>query len=104
MDDFTVRAVSIIGRIPLGLVATYGDIAAAAGSIRGARQVGRILHSCSRKYDLPWHRVVNREGKISARKYGTDMDQRRLLEDEGVEFGPSGKIDLSVYLWIPEIF
>jgi methylated-DNA-protein-cysteine methyltransferase-like protein len=103
MDEFTLRVVSIIGRIPFGMVATYGDIASAAGSSAGARQVGRLLHSCSKKYNLPWHRVVNREGKISARKYGADMDQRQLLKNEGVEFSSSGKIDFSLYLWIPEI-
>jgi methylated-DNA-protein-cysteine methyltransferase-like protein len=103
MDKFSLQVVSIIGRIPVGMVATYGDIAITAGSSTGARQVGRLLNSCSKKYKLPWHRVVNREGKISARKYGTDMDQRLLLENEGVEFSSSGKIDFSLYLWIPEI-
>ena len=51
---------------------TYGQVAAAAGSPRGARQVVRVLHSMSEKYGLPWHRIINVQGEISL----TDGDQR----------------------------
>jgi methylated-DNA-protein-cysteine methyltransferase-like protein len=49
MDKFSLQVVSIIGRIPVGMVATYGDIAITAGSSTGARLVGRLLNSCSKK-------------------------------------------------------
>ena len=61
---FTRRVITIISHIPSGKVLTYGLIAKIAGSPRGARQVSWILHSSSEKYELPWHRVVNAQGKI----------------------------------------
>ncbi|MCP3888703.1 MAG: MGMT family protein [Desulfobulbaceae bacterium] len=102
-DPFSLRAIEIIGRIPVGLVSTYGDIAACAGSPRGARQIARILHSSSKKYSLPWHRVVNREGRISDRNSMSHLDQRVMLEDEGIVFNENGLIDLDRYLWIPVV-
>ncbi len=78
---------------------TYGRIAVLAGKTNGARQVSRILHSMSGKYDLPWHRVVNAQGKISLKpSYGYEL-QKALLEAEGIEFSLNGTIDLDLYLW-----
>ena len=76
---------------------TYGQVAAAAGSPRGARQVVRVLHSMSEKYKLPWHRVINAQGEISF----TAGNQREMLESEGIDFGRNGKVDLTVYRWFP---
>jgi len=64
VTPFTEKVIAIIAAIPEGKVMTYGQIAAAAGSPRAARQVVRILHSMSDKYHLPWHRVVNAQGMI----------------------------------------
>lgn len=101
-EGFTVRAIAIIRSIPAGRVTTYGMIAAAAGNRRGARQVARILHSCSDKYDLPWHRVVNRHGEISVRSTMGYLCQRGLLAAEGVLTGADGRIDFASFLWRPE--
>ncbi|WP_430541093.1 MGMT family protein [Sporosarcina thermotolerans] len=65
MLPFTERAVKIIKEIPAGRVMTYGQVASAAGNPRGARQISRILHSMSAKYELPWHRIINAQGGIS---------------------------------------
>ncbi len=100
-DIFTSRTRDIIGRIPPGMVSTYGLIAECAGNRSGARQVVRILSSSSEKYKLPWHRVVNRNGEISPRSSMGHLSQRQLLEEEGVVFEENGRIDLSVYLWRP---
>jgi len=97
MNLFTERAIKIIQGIPSGKVMTYGQVAAAAGSPRGARQVVRVLHSMSKKYGLPWHRIINVQGEISL----TDGDQRELLKMEGIIFKENGKIDLTVYRWFP---
>jgi methylated-DNA-protein-cysteine methyltransferase related protein len=97
MNLFTKRVVNIIQAIPLGYVMSYGQVAAAAGNPRGARQVVRILHSMSEKYELPWHRIINAKGEISF----SGKDQRGMLEAEGVEFGLNGKIDLAKYRWFP---
>jgi len=99
---FTRKVIDGIAAIPAGKVCTYGIIALGAGNPTGARQVARVLHSCSRKYRLPWHRVVNKEGKISIPAGDGHERQKRLLEREGVVFGEGGRIDLEKYLWWPD--
>ena len=89
--------------IPEGKVCTYGKIAEYAGDPRGARQVVRILHSCGEKERLPWHRVVNREGRIALKPMEGYEEQRELLENEGVEFDERGRIDLNRFLWEPDM-
>ena len=51
-SEFTERVIEVIRGIPRGKVMTYGGVAKVAGKHGGARQVVRILHSCSDKYDL----------------------------------------------------
>ncbi len=97
--SFTTRVKELIRRVPSGKVTTYGAIALAAGNPRGARQVARILHACSRKAQLPWHRVVNRQGKISLPPFGGYELQRQLLEEEGVCFDRGDSINLELFLW-----
>lgn len=103
MEDFTKRAVKIIHSIPPGYVMTYGQVAAEAGNSRGARQISRILHSMSAKYDLPWHRVINAQGGISTPEDREDkgITQRDRLEAEGIEFTLHGKVPLDLYRWHP---
>ncbi len=97
--SFQERAVDVIRSIPVGRVATYGLVAALAGNPRAARQVVRVLHSSSRKENLPWHRVVNREGRISLPPgRGYEM-QRELLTGEGITFDENDRIDLRRFLW-----
>ncbi|WP_409971041.1 MGMT family protein [Bacillus sp. Bva_UNVM-123] len=103
MQTFTIRAVEIIKNIPVGKVMTYGQIAKLAGSPRGARQVVRILHSMSKKHQLPWHRVINSKGEIGLKDDEYYSVQRLLLESEGVEFKRNGTIDLNRYLYHPDI-
>ncbi|MWV46019.1 DNA methyltransferase [Paenibacillus sp. HJL G12] len=97
MQPFTMLVIEQIKAIPAGKVMTYGGIAAAAGSPRAARQVVRILHSMSGKYQLPWHRVVNAKGEIALRDDESRFLQQALLEDEGVAVSWDGRIDLSLY-------
>lgn len=85
MNAFTKDVIKVIQNIPPGKVMTYGQIAAHAGSPRGARQVARLLHSMSAKYSLPWHRVINAEGKISIPDVESRKMQETLLKSEGVE-------------------
>lgn len=100
-DPFSRRVKRIIRRIPRGRVTTYGMIAADAGNPRAARQVGWILHASARKHGLPWHRVVNRNGRVSVRRGDGDDIQKQLLEKEGVVFDENGVIDLAVFAWFP---
>jgi len=99
LTRFTQDALRIIKHIPHGRVMTYGRVASLAGQPGGARQVSRILHSMSRKYELPWHRVINSEGRISlGPSQGREL-QKALLESEGIEFSANGSLDLKIYLW-----
>ncbi|ESU33872.1 hypothetical protein G3A_04325 [Bacillus sp. 17376] len=98
MTDFTKNVIRIIQTIPYGKVMTYGQIARAAGSPRSARQVVRILHSLSEKYGLPWHRVINSKGEISFRDEEMFINQKLLLESEGIEFITERSLSLKNYL------
>ena len=102
-QSFHKRAVAIIRSIPTGRVATYGQVAALAGNHRGSRAVARVLHSSSQKEKLPWHRVINGEGKVSLKPgYGRE-EQIGRLEEEGIVFLGDDRIDLKVYLWNPKL-
>ncbi len=81
MTDFTKQVIEIVSTIPYGKVMTYGDIASCAGNPRGARQVSRILHSLSSKYQLPWHRVINHKGGISLTGEGGFMQESLLIQE-----------------------
>ncbi|OBA03310.1 MGMT family protein [Paenibacillus ottowii] len=102
MQPFTARVLQIILLIPEGKVMTYGQIAAEAGSPRGARQVVRILHTMSQKHRLPWHRVVNRLGEIALQEDESASLQRLYLEEEGIQFNANGRIPLDQYLYHPQ--
>jgi methylated-DNA-protein-cysteine methyltransferase-like protein len=102
MTPFTEKVIKIIQSIPEGKVMTYGGIAQAAGSPRGARQVVRILHSMSRKYKLPWHRVVNVKGMISLAEDEESSLQKLYLLGEGIIFDGKGVIDLELFQFHPE--
>jgi methylated-DNA-protein-cysteine methyltransferase-like protein len=98
-NDFTKTVIHIIKNIPKGKVLTYGRIAKLAGSPRAARQVSWILHSSSRKYKLPWHRVISSNGTISIKSVDSKSIQKHLLQQEGVNFTNNLKVDLNQYLW-----
>ncbi|MBU8910080.1 MAG: MGMT family protein, partial [Desulfobacterales bacterium] len=86
LTRFTRKALNIIQNIPEGKVLTYGMAASLAGKPNGARQISRLLHSMSKKHDLPWHRIVNSKGKISLKpSHGYEL-QKALLESEGIKF------------------
>ena len=91
----------VIRRIPHGRVATYGQVAALAGLPRRARMVGQALRSTPEGLEIPWYRVVNAQGRVSPRG-GIGWEegyQRHLLEEEGVVFSKSGRIDLDRFGW-----
>ncbi len=96
------RIWTVVRTIPRGRVATYGQVAALAGFPGAARQVGYALAALPAGTSVPWQRVVNARGEISARR---DFDgaprQRLLLLEEGVVFGPGGRIDLARFGWEP---
>jgi methylated-DNA-protein-cysteine methyltransferase-like protein len=101
IDLFSSRVKSLIAAIPAGRVATYGQLAILAGNRKAARQVAWILHSSSSKYNLPWHRVINRMGKISLPRGDGYEEQKSLLIEEGIQFDMRECVDLGSFGWSP---
>ncbi len=101
--DFTSRVWAMVRLVPHGRVVSYGGVAALLGQPRAARGVGGALAALHDDSDVPWWRVINRNGEISIKgpMHGAAI-QRVLLEREGVRFGPTGRVDWSVYGWTPE--
>lgn len=91
----------LVRDIPEGRVMTYGQIATILGAPRAARAVGYAMRASGGK-DVPWQRVINRHGAISARgDVERPLLQRRLLEDEGVVFNEDDRCDLKKFVWEP---
>lgn len=101
ISDFTSNVIKIIKQIPVGKVTTYGKIAILAGNPRSARQVSWILHSSSKKYKLPWHRVINSKGMIAMKSIDGKNTQKEMLEKEGIEFISDFKVNLKKFQWCP---
>ena len=87
------RIWQVIHQIPHGKVATYGQVALLAGMPSHARLVGRILSQLPSETKLPWHRVLNSQGRIT--NPGRERQQSRL-EAEGVTL-INGRVSLKVY-------
>jgi methylated-DNA-protein-cysteine methyltransferase-like protein len=84
----------VVKGIPRGHVLTYGEVARLAGMSRAARRVSLAMRRAPRSMKLPWHRVINAQGKISIPEESPGHQrQKELLELEGVVF-LNGKIDL----------
>ncbi len=84
----------VVSEIPSGHVLTYGEVARLSGLPRAARRVSQALRRAPRGMKLPWHRVINSQGKISFPVDSSGWQkQKDKLEDEGVIF-LNGKIDL----------
>jgi methylated-DNA-protein-cysteine methyltransferase-like protein len=93
------RIWAAVRRVPKGKVATYGQIAAAAGLAKQPRLAGYALHNLPRGSGVPWHRVINAQGRISFPPRSAPWrEQRRRLEAEGVVF-LGGRVDLARYGW-----
>lgn len=97
VTEFKELVIKIVKTIPEGRVMTYGQIATLAASPRAARQVAAILRG---EKDLPWHRVINAEGRVSTHKLGFGDLQEALLKRENIVFS-DGKLDLNKYRWRP---
>ncbi len=98
----TEQIFEIVGQIPRGRVTSYGDIARALGDPRGARQVGWAIAGSPADLDLPFHRVVNREGFLSGGwAFGHPEVMKQRLVAEGVSFIDEYTVDMQRCRWIP---
>ena len=101
--SFDERVRQVVAQIPAGQLATYGQIAELIGAYGCARQVGWALRRLSLPSQVPWHRVVNAQGRISMSlsREGSDWIQRELLLAEGIPVDAEGKLPLARYRWLP---
>jgi O-6-methylguanine DNA methyltransferase len=98
-DTFTTRVLTVVRRIPVGRVATYGDVAALAGRPRAARAVGNIMRTCGRR-DVPCHRVIAAGGRLGGYG-GSEALKRSLLVAEGVVVSGRRVRELDRVTWNP---
>jgi methylated-DNA-protein-cysteine methyltransferase related protein len=103
MTPFRKTVLAIVARIPAGRVTSYGAVAAMAGQPRAARGVGWILHRLPPDTEVPWWRVVNRDGGLSTYKLpgGAGPIQRARLEAEGVELDERRQVGDDRFWWDP---
>jgi methylated-DNA-protein-cysteine methyltransferase-like protein len=98
VSSFKDRVLAVVKQIPRGRVMTYGQIAALCGNPRAARIVGGIAHNADQ--NLPWQRVVNKQGGTAAGYPGGVSGHQQVLEQEGLKF-TNGKIDIEGLRWTP---
>lgn len=98
MNPLYQRIYTLVSQIPYGKVTTYGNIAKRLGTT--PRIVGFAMARLPRNHDIPWQRVINRQGKVSHRVDGDGHTlQRDLLESEGIIFNSKGQVDLNKFNW-----
>jgi len=96
---FAAKVVSAVRRIPSGRVATYGDIAARAGSPLAHRAVGSIMRGCHDP-GVPCHRVIAAGGALGG--YGSFLQLKRdLLRAEGLDVTPTRVRHFETVRWTP---
>jgi methylated-DNA-protein-cysteine methyltransferase-like protein len=99
-DSTRERIYAQVRKVPRGRVATYGQIASLAGLDGQARQVGYAMAALPSSSAVPWHRVINAQGRVSMRSEGLggSIIQQQLLEREGVVFD-GGRVALARFGW-----
>lgn len=97
--DFKQRVYDLVAQIPRGKVMTYGGAAAYCGAAWAAWEVGQIAHTGPT--DLPWQRVVNKQGGLARGWPGGVHNHKAALEADGVEVNDDYTIDIGTLLWNP---
>ncbi len=97
--NFREKVYIAVGEVPKKKLVSYGQVAAACGSPRAARQVGWMLRLLDGDNSVPWWRVVNQAGEISIKGnfISTPLAQKKLIESEGIPVSKDFKIDLEKY-------
>lgn len=99
MKSFNESVYEIVEKIPMGRVATFGQIARMIGRPRMARFVGYASNN-QKSWHLPWHRVVFKDGTLIGEPFHDK--QYRALKNEGVKFTRDKKVIMEKYQWRPE--
>jgi len=98
MGAFVQLVYEMVALIPPGKVGTYGQIASIAGSPKASRAVAAAVKASPQ--NIPYHRVVSADGRVSAGSEAGALHRRQLLGVEGVTFLPDGRVDMDKHLWI----
>lgn len=98
--SFRDRVYTVVAQIPRGRVMTYGQIAALCGNPRAARIVGGVAHFGDP--ELPWQRVIMKDGNLAAGFPGGVEGHKQALEAEGVKVNGL-KVPIEEYLWSPDL-
>ena len=95
------RIYAVVRRVPRGSVTTYGTVARLAGLPGRARQVGYALAALHDGSSVPWHRVVNAQGRLSLARVGSPsgITQRLRLTREGVRVDAGDRVSLARFGW-----
>lgn len=98
--EFKHKVETLMAQVPAGRVTTYGDLAALAGSPYASRIVGGIAHYGNP--ELPWHRLVNRNGMLASGYHGGRQAQAQHLRTEGVECDDTRVTEFGKRRWQPQ--
>jgi methylated-DNA-protein-cysteine methyltransferase-like protein len=99
--SFNEKVYALVRQIPPGKVLSYGRVAQLLGIPHGAREVGWAM-GVSHDHNLPWHRVVNAQGRVSIKGSPEAAAlQRARLEAEGITFNKYDRLDMEQHLWDP---
>ena len=98
MTPFERRVLAAVSRIPVGRVATYGDIAKLAGRPGAARAVGNIMRQGNHP-GLPYHRVIAAGGRLGG--YSSPALKRSLLIAEGLTVSARRVMGFAQVRWRP---
>src|SRR3989344_3368852 len=98
-NDFRQRVFGLVAQIPRGKVMTYGQLASLAGAAWAAWEVGQIAHTGPA--DLPWQRVVNKQGGMANGYPGGKNGHKRALEADGVNVSEEYTLEVEKLLWNP---
>lgn len=99
-DNFKENIYRLVQQIPKGRVMTYGQIAALCGHPRAARIVGGVAHWGDEQ--LPWQRVVKKDGSLAEGYPGGQDGHKQVLEAEGIKVDEQYKINVKELLWQPK--
>ncbi|HSX23643.1 MAG TPA: MGMT family protein [Candidatus Saccharimonadales bacterium] len=97
--QFNERVYALVAQIPAGRLMTYGQLAALAGATWAAWEVGQIAHTGPS--ELPWQRVVNRQGGLASGYPGGKAGHKRALEAEGIAVSDEFIVNINGLLWNP---